>query len=226
MRITTLATLALIAAPLGAQQATKAPEKKDAKPTTARADKDPTREVAGAGLPAGWHARFDKPNAVAPMGGGYHVTSGPAAIYWDAKNSASGNYTISASFTQTKAPTHPEAYGLFVDGKALQGPNQSYAYLLVRGDGKYMIKHRASDTELHTIQDWIESPAVNKANEAGQATNKLSIAVGADSVRMSINGTQVFAKERSYMGPMNGFYGYRVNHNLDVHATAITLVKQ
>jgi len=42
------------------------------------------------------------------MGPGYHVTSGPAAIYWSDKQKVSGPFTASATFRQTKAPTHPE----------------------------------------------------------------------------------------------------------------------
>ena len=229
LTIAALATLGtLVAAPLDAQQAKKPAAKHD---HAMADDKDPTRKVAGAGLPAGWQARFDKPDAVATnvkfvsMGDGFHFTSGPAAIYWKPSDRASGNYTVTATLTQTKAPTHPEAYGLFVGGQNLQSPNESYVYLLVRGDGKVMVKHRANATDVHTILDWTEVPAVHKADAAGKATNQLSIAVARDSVRMFVNGSQVWAKDRAYMGDMAGFYGYRVNHNLDVHAGPITLRK-
>jgi len=91
------AALLAIAMPLAAQQqAGKA---------------DPTKEVKGSGqLPAGWMMRFDpidnpanvRPGRTAPpkptpdmvnvvtMGSGLHFTSGPAAIYYNPKDVASG----------------------------------------------------------------------------------------------------------------------------------------
>jgi len=104
--LTTLSLLALAAAPLAAQDAS-----------------DPTHKVAGGALPAGWMGRTDRPTdkltdaKFVAMGPGYHVTSGPAAIYWNPKNVTSGPFTASTTMTQTKAPMHPEAYGIFFGGK-------------------------------------------------------------------------------------------------------------
>src|SRR5262245_6029414 len=95
-------------------------------------DKDPTVSAQGsAQLPSGWKLRFDTPGPgrAAPkpedvkfvtMGQGYHFTSGPAAIYYNPKDMMAGTYTVTASLTQTKAPTHPEAYGIFIGGQSLQ----------------------------------------------------------------------------------------------------------
>lgn len=185
---------------------------------------DPDKTANGGLKVPGWSARFDRPAAkpeqvsFARMGKGLHVTAGPAAIYYDAQAAApSGNYTVAAAFTQMKAPAHPEAYGLFAGGQNLQGDAPSYVYFLVRGDGKYMVKHRANATEVHTIVDWTASPAVKAAGADGKATNALEIRVMADSVRFVANGTRVAAVARSEAGAMAGAAGLRVNHNLDVH---------
>jgi hypothetical protein len=122
---------------------------------------------------------------------------------------------VSATFTQTKAPTHPEAYGLFVGGKNLDKPEQEYGYLVIRGDGKYMIKHRAG-AEVHTIQDWTEHPKLNKQDAAGKATNTVSIEVGDTHVKMFVNGEEVKQWEKAYWQG-EGQLGLRINHNLDVH---------
>ncbi|HEX6558730.1 MAG TPA: hypothetical protein VF021_04690 [Longimicrobiales bacterium] len=182
-------------------------------------------------LPAGWQARFDRENAdaskvsFAAMGDGLHATSGPAAIYWRSKDTMSGPFKITATFTQMKAPTHPEAYGIFVGGKDLNKDTQTYGYLIVRGDGKYMIKHRAG-AEVHTVQDWTDLPALKKADENGKATNTVSFEVRPDSVRAFVNGEQVKSWASGYWTG-NGIAGLRVNHNLDVHISnfAITPLK-
>jgi hypothetical protein len=209
------ALLTVVAAAPLAAQATQAAN---------RASADPDKNAAGGLRVPGWTARFDRAEAkpaqvsFTRMGTGYHVTAGPAAVYYPTRSApASGNYTVAASFTQTKAPAHPEAYGLFAGGQNLQGAAPSYVYFVVRGDGKYLVKHRANATEVHTLVDWTASPALKPAGADGKATNALEIRVAGDSVRFVANGTPVAAVSRKQTGALNGTAGIRVNHNLDVH---------
>jgi hypothetical protein len=182
---------------------------------------DPDMKVAGGILPAGWSARTDNPSSKIAdakfvfMAPGFHVTSGPAAIYWRTGRVTTGPFKATATFTQEKAPMHPEAYGIFFAGNKLDAADQTYFYFLVRGDGKVMLKHRAG-TEVHTLIDWTNNEAVNKQDAAGKATNMLTVdASKPDTVRFFVNGKQVAA--RSNLGNTNGTVGLRVNHNLDVH---------
>lgn len=197
---------------------------------------DPTHKVDGGIGVAGWMGRID-PQAAArgmslanakftTMGKGMHVTTGPAAIYYSPKNMGKDNYTVMATFTQMKAPSHPEAYGVFSGGHDLQDSTQSYLYFLVRGDGRYLINHRAG-SEVHKLVNWTESSAVQKQDEAGKATNTLAIKVSADSVHFLVNGTQVNALAKADMHgfDLNGQTGIRVNHNLDVHVADFMVMK-
>jgi hypothetical protein len=196
---------------------------------------DPDRNPAGGGrLPDGWSARLDRANAslanvqFATMGDGFHATTGPAVILWRPADTATGEYRASATFAQTRAPTHPEAYGLFIGGKNLEGAQQDYMYFLVRGDGKYMVKHRAGDAETHTIVDWTEHAAVRKQDEAGRATNTLTVEAGEFGVRFLANGTQVAEFLRRDVPYLNtdGLVGLRINHNLDVHVSGFTVARR
>lgn len=198
-------------------------------------ESDPTNKVAAGTLPAGWQVRLDDKDQTrytaadtrfVAMGNGYHVTSGPAALYYSSTSTAPAeNYTVTATLTQTKAPMHPEAYGVFVSGKDLaDSEKQSYAYFLVRGTGEYMVNHRAGK-DIHKIIPWTPSPAVNKADANGQATNTLQVKLMADSVRFLVNGTQVGAVARDHYGSGAGFAGLRVNHNLDVHVAKFEITK-
>jgi len=214
----TIFTMALIASasPLWAQAAQQAK------------DPDPTHKVAGGISAPGWTGRIDPQSErrgmkiddakFTPMGSGYHITSGPAAIYWNPKDAVKGNYTVSASFTQTKAPMHPEAYGLVIGGTNLSDSTQSYLYFETRGDGKYLINHRAGN-DVHKIVDWTDTDVTNKADAAGKATNDLAIRVTADSVDFMANGKLVkgFSKADLHGFVTDGQPGIRVNHNLDVH---------
>lgn len=217
----TIVTLALLASasPLMAQAKQQA------------ADKDPTNKVAGGGAPAGWQIRLDDKDAkrgmtsadtkFVAMGPGYHVTSGPAALYYAPKDQVKGSYTVSATFTQTKAPTHPEAYGVFTGGTNLSDSTQQYLYFIVRGDGKYMINHRAGSA-VHKVVDWTADPAVVTQDANGKATNAVAIRVSADSVHFLANGKQVkaFSKAEIHGFNLDGQAGLRVNHNLDVHVSS------
>lgn len=213
--LTTLSLLALVAAPLAAQDAS-----------------DPTHKVAGGALPPGWEGRTDRPSdklsdaKFVAMGSGFHVTSGPAAIYWNPKNVTTGPFTASTTVTQTKAPMHPEAYGIIFAGSNLDKADQSYAYFIVRGDGKFLVNHRAGD-QVHKLIPWTENAAIVKADANGKATNKLTVdATKADSIRFLVNGTQVAALPVSQLGKGQGIVGLRVNHNLDVHVGDLTVTKK
>ena len=179
-------------------------------------------KAASPTLPDGWNVRFDRANAdptkltFATMGKGLHATTGPAAIFWkDEHANLSGSYRISATFNQTKAPAHPEAYGLFIGGKNIDKENQDYGYLVIRGDGKYMIKHRAGN-EVHTVQDWTDLPALKKQDEAGKATNTVAFEVSDGFVKALVNGEEVKRWEEKYWAG-KGTAGLRINHQLDVH---------
>lgn len=215
----TIVTLALLAAvPLVAQQP--------------QAEKDQTVRVKSTGLPPGWTVRIDDKETrytvndtrFEAMGSGFHVTSGPAALYYNAKDVVSGPFTATASFGQRKAPTHPEAYGLFIGGTKLETPEQQYLYFLVRGDGKYYVAHRAGK-DVHPVVNWTDSPAINKQNEAGAATNVLTIQVTKDSVLLSANSQRVTSFAKSAAFNTDGQVGIRVNHNLDVHVGGFSVKK-
>lgn len=194
---------------------------------------DPDKVTATGGVTAaGWTGRIDPQSEkqgrkitdakFVDMGKGFHVTSGPAAVYWNPANSPTGNYSVSATFTQTKPATHAEGYGLITGGHDLTAANQSYGYFLVRQDGKYLINHRADDSTVHKIVPWTENAAIKKIPEGGKVTNTVRIDFTPSDVLFLVNGTEVHRLPRATIdGPTHagstGFVGIRVNHNLDVH---------
>jgi len=203
-----------VAAPLAAQQQRK--------------DNDPTKTVAGAPLPAGWMMRLDPKDATktakfVTMGTGYHVTSGGAALYYNPKDIVSGDYTVSATFAQSKPSGH-EGYGIFVGGSNLQDESESYVYFLVRPvDGTFLINHRAGN-DVHKVVDWTPNPAMVKQDSTGKATNTLTIRVAKDSVHFMANGKEVkgFSKADMHGFNVGGQTGLRINHNLDVHIASFS----
>jgi hypothetical protein len=173
-------------------------------------------------LPAGWQARLDRPNASVSnvrfmtMDDGYHMVLGPSGIFFNPTQRAEGRYTVRTTFTQNRAAQHPEAYGIFVGGRDLEGPNQAYLYFLVRQDGRFLIKRRAGN-ETPTVRDWTEHAAVRKLADGGTATNELAVDVGPRQVRFLVNGTEVARIDNTPQLNTDGVVGLRVNHNLDLH---------
>ena len=204
---------------------------------------DPTKTVKGTGqLPAGWMMRFDpidnpanvrpgRPTPAKPtpdmvnvvtMGSGLHFTTGPAAIYYNPNDVASGVYAVSASFGARKSNQH-EAYGIFIGGENLQDSTQSYLYFEVRPlDGGILIQHRNGDvaSKMDKLVPWTPDPAVNKDDPTdGHASNTLMIHVAPDTVHFMVNGKLVKALAKSELrgAKTDGQAGIRINHNTDVH---------
>lgn len=205
MRMLTAIALAAFATPLAAQNPS-----------------DPDKAAQGGGkVPAGWSYRLEQATAkladvkFEPMGGGFHFTTGPAGIYWRAADAVTGGFHTVATFNQTKAPTHPEAYGLFVAGKDLGSPNATYTYFIVRGNGMYSIWNGgAAGARSTAVVPWTANAAVVKQDSAsGKATNKLEIEGDGRKLTFKVNGTTVHQMDAAGAGVI----GIRMNHNLDVH---------
>ena len=124
------------------------------------------------------------------MNGGLHATTGPNIIFWDPQQMASGNYTVKATFSVTKPPSHPVAYGLFVGGANLDQDSQKYTYFVIREDGQFLIKKRNGAATTNVAGDWAANPAVT-LRAAGVQKNELSIQVANGRVSFMANGKEV-----------------------------------
>jgi hypothetical protein len=181
----------------------------------------------GGVLPEGWKSRFDLPNMklehvrFLSKGTGYHVTSGPPGIYYNATMTASGEYTVKGTFTQLAEGEHREGYGPFIGGTDLDGAGQRYTYFLVRKDGKYLIKQR-DGINTKGVMDWTAHAAIKPFDADKKMTNDLAIVVGPSEVQFLINGTEVARRPRAEVDT-NGIVGLRVNHNLDLDVAGLTI---
>jgi hypothetical protein len=225
------AVLALSSALLACSKSENDPDSTAAADTAASmSNSDPdVSAIGGTGVPNGYIGRTDRPDQqlsgakYAVSGNGWDVTTGPAHILYKSSDSASGAYTVSSTIDQLAAPAHPEAYGIFVGGRNLDGPNQQYLYFLARGTGEMMARVREGD-KTRNVLAWQKHAAVPAANASGQASYRLGIQVAADSVRFLVNG-QTAATVAAAGLPTSGVYGVRINHNLHVRATPATVTR-
>lgn len=177
----------------------------------------------------GWETRLDFGGEVEDvlhfrnMGDGVHATTTGSgfAIFWQPESTASGNFTISATFTQVEPSGHANAYGMFLGGADLDGDGQRYTYFMLRQGGEFLIKRRMGD-ELPTLVDWTAHDAVNDLDANGSSTNTLSVEAGDDTVRFLVNGAEVSSQARSDVDA-DGITGLRVTHLLNVHVSDLNL---
>lgn len=178
-------------------------------------------------VPAGWKQRVDRsqsatdPDAAGAIkfvtsGSGFNATNPQAAVYWNPANTASGVYTLKATFTQLERSGHTNYYGLVFGGSNLDGPQQSYIYFVVAQDGTWLVKRRdGNDTPMVTQKT--PSDAVKQLDANQKATNSLEVRVGADKVDFVVNGTVVHSEPKTgAMAKTDGIYGIRINHLLHV----------
>lgn len=202
-------------------------------------DNDSIGVKDGGVLIKGWTGEIDAKEKAAGMtlnsaklvaeGKGMRVTTGPAVTYWNPKNTAKGDYTVSATFTESKYMSindHPHPYGIMVGGNDLGTANASYLYCAAYGDGRFIFRGFGPAPFQLGGRAPIKNDAINKAAGVGQpVTQAIAVTVKGDSISCSINGTTVATHPRSEvvapgkLKSTDGIYGLRFGHNTDATVT-------
>ncbi len=182
------------------------------------------------GPPAGWVVRTDRGGhgggaapEFAAMSPGWHITTGPAAIFFDPSTTAAGRFRAEAEIFLFDPGARNEGFGLFIGGTDLEGDGQAYTYFLIRRDGSTLIKRRDGG-ETATLQGWTPAEAVTTWDEraAGEGTVKNVLAIEATPTELVflVNGAEVFRTGREGQHA-DGIVGLRVNHGLDLHVASL-----
>ena len=179
--------------------------------------------------PEGWMTRFDHADAseadldmFVGMPPGWHVTTGPAGIFYHPDNTASGDFRIEMEVFLFDPGQRREAFGIFLGGSDLQGAGQTYTYFLIRNGGQYIIKRREG-ADAPTVQPWTGHNSILSYSDRGDDTsvkNVLMIEAEGDRVRFHVNGDRVEEMSRADVG-VDGKYGFRVNHGLNLHISRL-----
>ena len=204
------------------------------------------RAVAGGGISAaGWTGRIDPGEAkrgqvlsnakLVSEGSGLHVTTGPAVAYWNPSNTATGNYTVKATFTEPQymnVNDHPHPYGIFIGGNDMGTDQQTYLYCAAYGSGTFIVRGFGPDPFQLNGRGGASNPAVHKAAAKGSpVTQDIAVSVAGDKVSCSINGTVVASYNKAdvvgagKLKSTDGVYGVRFAHNTDGVVTGLTVTK-
>jgi len=212
---------------------------------SAQESPDTNRKVAGGGISVtGWQGKIDadaekagqtvSDAKLAGDGKIMQVTTGPAITYWNPKNMAKGDYTVSATFTEPKfmnLNTHPHPYGIVIAGNGLGTADQSYIYCAAYGNGNFIV--RGFGPEPFQLNGRREAnDAVHKAAAVGEpVTQEIAMQVKGDTVSCIINGTTVKTFQKSdvvaagKLKSTDGVYRIRFAHNTDATVSDLKVTK-
>jgi hypothetical protein len=207
---------------------------------------DASRVVAGGGISvAGWTGKIDANEVrsgrkledarLSKDGEKLKVTTGPAVAYWNPANTASGDYTVKATFTEPKymnLNNHPHPYGVFIGGNDMGAGNESYLYCAAYGNGRFIVRGFGPGAFQMNGFQGDANAAVHKAADVGQPVSQdIALSVKGNRVECSINGTVVAGYDKSALvtaGKLkstDGVYGLRFAHNTEVEVTGLSVTK-
>jgi hypothetical protein len=213
---------------------------------TSKAQNEASSKVADGGISVpGWSGQIDPGEArrgsvlsnakLSKDGSALHVTTGPAVAYWSAANTASGEYTVKASFTEPKYMNlndHPHPYGVFIGGNDMGTANQSYFYCAAYGNGNFIARGFGPAPFQLNGGHGEANAAVHKAAAAGSpVTQDIAVSVKGDKVSCAINGTVVGTYDKSAvvgagkLKSTDGVYGIRFSHNTEGTVSGLAVTK-
>jgi len=153
---------------------------------------------------------------------GWHMTTGPAGIYWKPDNTVSGEFRLEMEVFLIYPQGRREAFGLFFGGSDLEGADQAYTYFLLRDGGEFIVKKRAR-ADAPTLRPWAADDAVLGWADRGEdvsVRNVLAVEADAESVRFFVNHEEVAVVPRAELD-VDGIFGFRVNHGLNLHISTL-----
>jgi hypothetical protein len=207
---------------------------------------DAARKVPGGGIfGAGWKGKIDANEAKAGStindskfevkGNEISISTGPAGIYWNPADKATGDYTVSATFTEPQhmsASGHPHPYGVFMGGNNLETDNASLLYCAAYGNGNYIVRgFGPAPFAPGAGRKPVPSEAVKKAEKGQPVTQEISMSLKGSQVTCTINGTTVATLTKDdligagKLENIQGIAGIRVTHNIDVKVTNFKVTK-
>lgn len=205
---------------------------------------DPDRVIPGGGIHVGgWMGVIDASSItqgrvlndarLAQEGNALHVTTGPAATYWNPANTAAGDYTVRATFlepTFMNLNSHPHSYGLFIGGSNMGTGKMSLLYCVTYGDGTMLV--RGFGPAVFTLLRPSPNPAVHKAAGVDQpVTQEIAWRVRGTRAECVINGTVAAGYDKSELvaaGKLqstDGVFGLRFTHNVEAIITGFGVTK-
>jgi len=173
---------------------------------------------------------------LAEKGGELTVRTGPAVTYWNPANTAAGNYTVSATFTESNymgLNDHPHPYGIVIGGNGLGTADASYLYCSAYGNGTFIV--RGMGPAPFSLGERKPQPNAAIAKAAGKGSSvkqDIAVTVSPDKIECSVNGAVVGSYPKTdavaagKLKSTDGVYGIRFAHNTEATVTNFKMTKK
>lgn len=213
-------------------------------PATAQGQ-EASRPAAGGGISVpGWVGAVDAEaksegqtiadTKLTKAGNVLQVVTGPAASFWNSANKATGDYTVSATFTEAKYMNlndHPHPYGIFIAGNDLGTDHETELYCEAYGDGRFIVRGFAPEP-FKMNGHGETNAAVHKAAAPGQPVEQqIALSVKGGKVECAINGTVVASYDKGQvvtaekLKSTDGIYGIRFAHNTEGSVSGLKMTR-
>jgi hypothetical protein len=212
--------------------------------TLLNAQSDPDKVIPGGGIfVQGWTGKIDASSLrqgrmlndakFVQEGNALHVTTGPATTFWNPANTASGDYTVKATFMEPsfmELNSHPHSYGIFIAGNGMGTDQVSLVYCVAYGDGTALIRGFGGPAVFTLFN--AKNAAVHVAAAVGRpVTQEIAWHVKGGRAECSVNGTVISGYDRTELvspGKLrstDGVYGIRFTHNVEAVITGFSMTK-
>ena len=203
---------------------------------------DADRKVAGGGVTVkGWQGKEDTGNKqgltvadskLAPEGKGFRLMTGPAALYWNPANTGKGDYSVKATFTETKQSyNHPHPYGVFIGGAGLDSGTPAALYCAAYRNGNFIVRGFSGGKRFDVVAKPTPNAAVKTAAAEAEVIQEVGWNVRGDKLECVVNGTAVWSGTKAdvtgdgKLPSTDGIAGIRVSHNSDALVTGFAVGK-
>ena len=202
---------------------------------------DTAHKVPNGGIRgAGWQGRPDPGTGAVNdasldvKGSDIEVHTGPAMLYWNPANKGTGDFTVTATFSEPKymsSNDHPHPYGVFIGGSNLDGANATALYCAAYGRGTFIVRE-FTPAVVNINGRGASNDAIHKAAGRGESVDQtIAMSVKGSRVTCSINGTEVASYDKGEVTgagkipTTDGIVGLRVAHNVDVNVKDFKITK-
>lgn len=184
-----------------------------------------TAQGQGIARPAGWRVVVDAgaTDTVShvPMPPGWHMTTGPGALFFDPAYHAAGRYTVEADIFLFPGKSQA-GYGVFVGGRSLDAGAPSYLAFVIRRDGQAALEH-VTKGKTTALIPWSASASVKPHPGNDDAVlNSIALTVDRDSIIVEANGKRVGSVGRGTLD-LDGTFGFRAGPDVNLHASRLDL---
>ena len=174
---------------------------------------------AQASRPAGWKIVLDSPAAdsvreLSTMPPGWHVTTGPGALFFDPAWQVGATDTVHVEVFLFP-DSGPEEYGVFYSGETLESGLRGVVVVL-RRDGQLAV-FRKSGSGSETVVPWQAHSSIIAlpANPEGPVKNVIRLEPASGAVNVLVNGAVVVRVP----GAAAGQAGLRVGAGMNLHVS-------